>query len=96
MKMLMIIGPPGRREEIRELIGRHGVHAYSEFASVAGEGATGRRLGTHVFPDTSALIFTVVPADKKDELLAALRDFSAGLFAAEGLRAFVLPVEEMI
>jgi hypothetical protein len=32
MKMLMVIGPQSRAEDLRELIGRHEVHAYSEKA----------------------------------------------------------------
>ena len=96
MKMLMIVCPEGREEEVRRLIARHDVHAYSELRDIAGEGETGLHMGTRVFPGSSAIIFTVVPTEKKGELLAALREFGKTLYASEGLRAFVLPVEEMI
>jgi hypothetical protein len=96
MKMIMVVCPENRREEIRALIGAHGVHAYTELRDVYGAGATEPRMGTRAWPGTSALVFTVTPEEKKEELFAALRECSARLPPAEGLRAFVLPVEEML
>jgi hypothetical protein len=96
MKMIMIIGPKERNDDIVTLIESHGVRAYTEMREVVGEGATGKKLGTVPWPDQSFLLFTIVPADKKDELLAALKTYRTGLYAAEGLKAFVLPVEESI
>jgi hypothetical protein len=96
MKMLILIGPEGREADLRELVARHSVHAYSEFRNVTGEGETGRHLGTSVFPGRSVVIFTVVPAERIADLTAALAEFRKGLYAEEGVRAFVLPVEEML
>lgn len=93
MKMLMIVCPESRQEEVRALIARHEVHSYSEIPGVLGAGKTGKHLGTHSFPGKSALVFTVVPSGKKDELVAALKDYQAGLYEGEGLRVFALPVE---
>jgi hypothetical protein len=96
MKMLLIICPDFRRSEIRTLITKHDVHAYSELMDVTGEGVTGKRMGTRVWPEKSILIFTVVPEDKKDALLSGLKDFTTRLYPGEGLRAFVLPVAEAV
>ena len=96
MKMLMIICPEARQDEVRELIARHDVHAYSELGNVLGEGKTGKKMGTHVWPEKSVLIFTVVDEQKSKELLASLKDYSVKLFKEEGLRAFVLPAESAI
>jgi len=96
MKMLVLIGPEGREEDLRRLIENHEVHAYSEFRGVIGEGATGRRMGTPVFPGKSVMIFTVVEDPKLEELRAAVEAFRGTLYPQEGVRAFVLPVEEMI
>jgi hypothetical protein len=96
MKMLMIICPEQRRGEIRDLIRRHEVHAFSELKDITGEGETGVRMGTRIWPGTSSLIFTVVPDGKNEELLMALKKCSTELYPGEGLRAFVLPVEEAI
>jgi nitrogen regulatory protein PII len=93
MKMLMTICPEDRQDDVRALIGRHGIHSYSVIPNVLGEGKTGKHLGTHVFPGKSALIFTVVPSEKKDELVAALKEYHESLYEGEGLRVFALPVE---
>ena len=96
MKMLMVICPENRQEEIRDLISRHDVHAYTELKEVFGEGGTGKKLGNRVWPGKSIIVFSVVDDKKKDELLGALRECKKSLFPAEGFRAFVLPVELMI
>ena len=96
MKMLLVICPDFRRSDVRGLIAKHDVHAYSELQEVTGEGVTGKRLGTRVWPEKSILIFTVVPDDKKDALLSALKHCATQLYPGEGLRAFVLPVEEAV
>jgi len=91
--MLMIVCPENRQEEVRALIASHDVHSYSEIPNVLGAGKTGKHLGTHTFPGKSVLVFTVVAAAKKDELVRALKEYHAGLFEGEGLRVFALPVE---
>ncbi|MBM4147797.1 MAG: hypothetical protein FJ224_01955 [Lentisphaerae bacterium] len=96
MKLLMVICPPDRVEGVREVIRGHGVHAYSELESVTGEGETGLKLGTHVWPERSALLFTAVSDQKGKDLAAALREFRSGLYPGEGLKIFSLPVEEEI
>jgi len=95
MKMLMIVCPESRQEEVRALIAKHEVHSYSELPHVFGEGKTGKHLGTPVFPGQSVLIFTVVSAGKKDELVQALKAYQDSLLAGEGLRVFALPVESI-
>ena len=95
MKMLIIICPENRQEEVRDLIAKHNVHSYSEIPNVLGEGKTGKHLGTHTWPGKSVLVFTVVAAAKKEELVQALKEYHEGLFEGEGLRVFALPVESL-
>jgi len=96
MKMLVLVGPEGREDDLRRLIENHEVHAYSEFRGVLGKGATGRHMGTPVFPGKSVMVFTVVQDPKLKELRAAVEAFRKTLYPEEGVRAFVLPVEEML
>ena len=96
MKMLMIVCPENRQEEVRAIIAKHEVRGYSEIQNVLGEGATGKHLGTHVWPGKSVLVFTVVAAAKKDELVQALQEYHESLLAGEGLRVFALPVESIL
>jgi len=96
MKMLMIICPKPRQDEITKLIESKGVHAFSEIPEIIGEGKTGKKLGTQVFPEKSSLIFTVVSEDKEQVLVAALKHCATHLYPGEGMKAFVLPVESVI
>lgn len=96
MKMIMVVCPEKRREDIRGLINKSEVHAYTEMDDVTGVGETGKKLGTHAWPEKSLIIFTVVSDDKKDALMKALKDCEKTLFPGEGMRAFVMPVEESI
>ena len=96
MKMVMIICPEKRQKDVRDLIASQDVNAYTELKEVQGEGATGKMLGTHVWPDKPVVIFTVVRDEKKDELMTALKECTESLFPREGMRAFVMPVEETI
>ena len=94
MKMLLIIGPRERHEELIRLIDTAGVHAYTELTQVTGEGLTGKKLGTSEWPDRSTLLFSIVPDDRLTALKASLKKFKTVLYPEEGLRVFVLPVEE--
>ncbi len=94
MKMLMIVCPEKAVAELRNLIADHEVHAYSELHDVTGEGEKGKRFGTRVWPGKSIIIFTVVPENKKDELVRALKECRKRLPPKESIRAFVMPVED--
>lgn len=96
MKMVLIICPEFRQPDVRALIEKHGVHAYSELKDITGEGATGRRMGTRVWPEKSVLVFTVVSDEMKDALLSDLSQCATQLYPDEGFRAFVLPVEKAL
>ena len=96
MKLLMIICPEERRDQVVGLVEKHGVRSFTQLPQVIGEGVTGKRMGTQVWPGKSVLLFTVVTDEKKDELVAALRDCQKNLFPGEGMKAFVLPAEEAL
>ena len=96
MKMLLIICPQAREGDIRALIERHNVHAFTQIPEVLGEGEKGPVLGTRAWPGHQSLLFTVVPADRLPALVADLRECVKRLYPDEGVRALVLPVEQVI
>jgi hypothetical protein len=96
MKLLLILCPGERADEVRALIDRHEVHGYTEIPELRGSGITGLHLGTRAYPGAVCLIFTAVAEPKAAELIAALREHCRECDPAEGLRAFVLNVQEMI
>lgn len=96
MKMLMVICPETRAEDIRTLISGHDVHAYTELQDVTGSGAKGLKLGTRTWPGRSILVFTVVPEGKTKQLLQALEECKQTLLPEESMHAFVMPVEHAL
>jgi hypothetical protein len=96
MKLLMIICPENRRDPITALVESHGVRSFTELPEVLGEGVTGKHLGTRLWPGKSVLMFTVVTDEKKDQIVAALKEYQKGFFPDEGMKAFILPADEAI
>ncbi len=95
MKLLMIICSEDRRDQVMAMVEQHGIRSFTELPQVIGAGVTGKRLDTHVWPGKSVLLFTVVTDEKKNELVASLQACRQSLFPGEGMKAFVLPAEEM-
>ncbi|RLE20582.1 MAG: hypothetical protein DRJ65_17905 [Acidobacteria bacterium] len=75
MKLLMIVIDSECREELEVLFKRVGVSGYTEIPEVHGVGETGIRMGSGAFPATSSLFFTVVEAEKVQELKETLNSF---------------------
>ncbi|HUK12308.1 MAG TPA: hypothetical protein VLW17_03320 [Thermoanaerobaculaceae bacterium] len=74
-KLLMLVVDEARKEELEVLLDRAGALGYTEIPHALGVGLTGPRLGSRAFPKTSAVIFTVVPAELLDGLVAAIRSY---------------------
>lgn len=96
MKMVLVVCPEGRGEEFRSSIEKRGVHAYTELGHATGEGETGKKFGRHIWPDESVIIFMVIADDKKAEIARVVKRCQSNLYPAEGMRAFVMPVEEVL
>ncbi len=96
MKMVIVVCPEGRHEAFRNLIEKHEIHAYTEMRDITGEGDTGKKFGTVVWPGQSTIMLIVVSDDKKAEIEKAIKECQSKLYPAEGMRAFVLPVEEVL
>ena len=60
MKLVMLIVPSERRDEIESALSSRDVVGYTEIAGVFGSGQSGLRLGSRAFPGTSSLILTMV------------------------------------
>jgi CBS domain-containing protein len=96
MKMVIVICPELREEEVSSLMRTHDVKAFTLIKDVIGAGETGPKMGTQIWPGKSILIFAVVDDAKSGELKAALKQCSLSLYPSEGMRAFVMPIEEIV
>ena len=73
------------------LLERNGTEGYTEVGRGTGAGASGRREGTRAWPGDASVWFSIVPANRADALLGALRDAAGTLPASERLHAAVMP-----
>lgn len=96
MKMLMILCTSARLQDAQKIIDQHKVEGYSEILDVRGAGITGKHMGSRAWPGSSSIIFTVLEDAKAVELIAALKELAEQCAPEEGLRMFVLPVEQMV
>ena len=93
MKMLMLVYSGSSPRRISSLLDAHHAGGYTEFRNAHGAGSTGRREGSRAWPGDSTLYVSVLPADRSDELVEALRDETTRLPAGERLHVAVLPTE---
>lgn len=77
MRMLMSIVDESKKEEFEVFLNRCGVDAYTEISHATGLGTSGPRQGSRAFPETSAVVLTVVSEEALAKLLAGVDDFCA-------------------
>lgn len=93
--MVIISYNVGIEVEIMELFEKLEIKEYTKFEKVKGVGKTsGPHLGDHIWPAINSLIFTVLEEEKKNKLIEGVKNLRK-LFGKEGIKAFVLPVEEI-
>ncbi len=100
MKLVLIVFNFIYDEAIRAMIQRLKIPGFTEVERVLGTGESGKRLGTHIFPGHDTMLLTVLPEEQVDPLLAEIVQFKQGLAERAkrhgGIKAFVLPVEQMV
>jgi hypothetical protein len=93
MKLLLIMYSGSASRLVPELLETHQAGGYTRLLQAHGAGETGRREGTRAWPGSAEVYFSVVPADRVDELTAALRAEAGRLAEGERLHAAVLPTD---
>jgi len=94
MKLLMIIVESVHTTELEVLLNKHDVVGYTEIPQVHGSGATGQRMGSRAFPKTSSVIFTVIPTDVVQELVADIERYCEACM--KHMKMIVWSVEQVI
>ncbi len=100
MKLVLIVFNFIYDDSVRAIIERLDIPGFTEVPRVFGTGESGRRFGTHAFPGHDTMLFTILPTEAVGPLLERIAEFKAGLTERAkrhgGIKAFVLPVEQMI
>ena len=94
MKMVFITYNVAINDEVMEMLERHGVETYTRWEHVTGVGkSSGPHLDTHVWPARNSAIATATTDEKARALLEAVREMRQSM-SGEGVKAFLIPVEE--
>ena len=100
MKLVLIVFNFIYDEPVRAIIERLRLPGFTEVPRVFGTGESGRRFGTHAFPGHDTMLLTVVQEDQVAALIEELASFKQGLAERArrhgGIKAFVLPVEQIV
>lgn len=95
MKMVFIMYNIAINEEVMQVLKEVGIGEYTRWEKATGCGKTsGPHLGNHIWPAVNSVLAVVLEDDKKDKLIVQIKELRKRL-GREGIKAFVLPVEEI-
>ncbi len=95
MKMVFIMYNIAINDEVMEILKDAGIEGYTRWERTTGCGQTsGPHFGTHVWPPVNSVLAIAVEDDRKDKLIERIKEVRKKL-GKEGIKAFVLPLEEM-
>jgi nitrogen regulatory protein PII len=95
MKLILVSYGAGLESNITDLLSRRGVKNYTKWTGVQGRGVSGGpHLGDHMWPTLNNVLAIVVADDKVEAVLSGVRTMRDNL-GSEGVKAFVLNVEQV-
>jgi len=95
VKCVLICYNAGLHEDVLEALHRADVSSYSRWEQILGSGqSSGQRLNSSIWPGFNSAMAVVVDDDRKDAVMSEIRLLRKE-HSKEGVKAFVLPVEEM-
>ncbi len=97
MKAVMIIFNQANTERVEYMLNKLEIRGYTWFSDVKGRGSeTGEpRMGTHTWPEMNSAALTMIPDEKVDVLLEAVKKLDE-VNKEVGVRAFVWNVERTV
>ena len=96
MKMAFLSYSAGIEEEVMETLENLNIEYYTKWNDVLGRGKTsGPHLGTHIWPKKNSFLAVAVEDNMVNDLLNGIRDLKS-TFGKEGVKVFVLPLEEVV
>lgn len=96
MKMVLIAYCEAADYEVIEAIKEAGIKGYTKFTEVLGEGTeTPPKLGTQCWPGKNNFLAIAVEDEELEPLLSAVKEMKKRHPRA-GIKAFILPMEEIV
>ena len=95
VKMVFVMYNIAINDEVMEILKDVEIEDYTRWERTTGRGkASVPHLGTNVWPAVNSVLAVVVEDDKKGRLIEEIKKIRKKI-GKEGIKAFVLPVEEM-
>lgn len=95
MKMLMIVYNEAMDNEVMEALESCVMKNYTKISKVFGRGASsGTHLGNDIWPGLNNIIYIVCEETQIKKMLSVVRELRKEV-GHEGIKGFVLPVEEI-
>ena len=93
--MIFIMYNIAVNDEVMEILKTVGISGYTRWERTTGSGKTsGPHLGTNVWPAVNSVMAVALENDKKDKFIEQIKNIRQKL-GKEGIKAFVLPLEEI-
>lgn len=95
MKMVMIAYNEAIDAEVMEVLANCGLENYTKIMATFGKGTTsGTHLGNDIWPGRNNILYIACAEKEAEQLLLLVKELRKKL-GREGVKAFVLPVEEV-
>ena len=95
MKMVMITYNEAIDAEVMEVLANCGLQNYTKVMGTFGRGSTsGTHLGNDIWPGRNNILYIACGEKQAQQILASIKGLRKKL-GKEGIKAFVLPIEEL-
>ena len=95
LKMVIIAYNEAIDMEVMEMMEKCNLKNYTKVMGVFGRGETsGTHLGNDIWPGRNNLLYVAVPENAAKQLTSAVKELRVKL-GKEGIKAFILPIEEI-
>ncbi len=95
LKMVIIAYNEAIDMEVMEMMGKCSLENYTKVMGVFGRGeASGTHLGNDIWPGRNNLLYVATQENTARQLVSAVKELRAKL-GKEGIKAFILPIEEI-
>ena len=95
LKMVIVAYNEAIDLEVMEIMEKCSLKDYTKVMGVFGRGETsGTHLGNDIWPGRNNLLYVAAPENDAKQLISAVKELRVKL-GKEGIKAFILPIEEI-
>ncbi len=95
LKMVIVAYNEAIDLEVMEIMEKCGLKNHTKVMGVFGRGETsGTHLGNDIWPGRNNLLYVAAPENDAKQLISAVKELRVKL-GKEGIKAFILPIEEI-